>query len=64
MEVNGYGVVPKNFPWILYAKQSLVLDGHFRNISGTYSLSLVVGLFSDAMGYCLLVVSCKMRRTK
>ena len=32
--------------------------------SGTYSLGLFVGLFSDAVGYCLPIVSCKMTRTK
>ena len=31
---------------------------------GTYSLGLIAGLFSDAMGYCLSIVSCDMTRTK
>ena len=56
-----------NFPWIflfIYAMRSLVPSGHFRNISGHYSLGLFAGLLNDAMGYCLLVVSCEMTRTK
>ena len=54
-----------NFPWIFYAMRSLVPVGHFWNIyPGTYSLGLFAGLFSDAMGYCLTIVSCEMRRTK
>ena len=31
---------------------------------GTYSLDLFAGLFSDAMSYCLPIVSCEMTRTK
>ena len=31
---------------------------------GTYSLGLFAGLFSDAMGYCLPIVSWEMTRTK
>ena len=31
---------------------------------GTYSLGLFAGLFSDAMGYCLPIVSSEMTRTK
>ena len=31
---------------------------------GTYSLGLFAGLFSDAMGYCLPIVSCEMTRAK
>ena len=30
----------------------------------TYSLGFFAGLFSDAMGYCLPIVSCEMTRTK
>ena len=32
--------------------------------AGTYLLGLFGGLFSDAMGYCLPIVSCEMTRTK
>ena len=28
-----------------------------------YSLGLLAGLFGDAMGYCLQIVSCEMTRT-
>ena len=52
-----------NFPWIFHAMRSLVPVEHFRN-PATYSLGLFVGLFSDAMGYCLPIVSCEMTRTK
>ena len=31
---------------------------------GTYSLGLFVGLFSDAIGYCLPIASYEMTRTK
>ena len=31
---------------------------------GTYSLGLFADLFSDTTGYCLLIVSCEMTRTK
>ena len=64
------GVVPKElltflgFFLFIYAMRSLVPSGHFRNISGHYSLGLFAGLLNDAMGYCLLVVSCEMTRTK
>ena len=34
-----------------------------RIYPGTYSLGLFAGLFSDAMGYCLPVVSCEMTWT-
>ena len=54
-----------NFSWIFYAMWSLVPVGHFGNIyPGTYSLGLFAGLFTDAMGYCLPIVSCEMTRTK
>ena len=32
--------------------------------ASTYSLGLFAGLFSDAMGYCLPIVSWEMTRTK
>ena len=54
-----------NFPWIFYVMRSLVPVGHFRNIyPGTDLLGLFGGLFSDAMSYCLPIVSCEMTRTK
>ena len=42
----------------------IVPVGHFRIYPGTYSLGLFAGLFSDAMGDCLPIVSCEMTRTK
>ena len=55
-----------NFPWIFfYAMRSLVPVGHFLNISGhLFTLGLFAGLFSEAMGYCLPIVSCEMTKTK
>ena len=40
------------------------LLGTSRIYPGTYSLGLFAGLFSDATGYCLPIVSCEMVRTK
>ena len=53
-----------NFLWIVYAMRNLVLLGTSRIHPGTHSLGLLVGLFSDAMGYCLPIVSCEMTRAK
>ena len=52
-----------NFPWILYAMQSFVPFGHFRNICGHLFTWLVCGfVFSDAMSYFLQIVSCEKTR--
>ena len=40
------------------------LLGTSRIYPGTYSLGLFVVLLGDAVGYCLLIVSCEMTRTK
>ena len=40
------------------------LSGASGIYPGTYSLGLFAGLFSDATGYCLPIVSCEMIRTK
>ena len=53
-----------NFSWIFYAMWSLVPVGNFRNISEHLFIGLFAGIFSDAMGYCLPIVSCEMTRTK
>ena len=53
-----------NFPWIIDAIQSLVPVGTSGIYPGTHSLGLFAGLFSDAMSYCLPIVSCEMTRTK
>ena len=53
-----------NFPWIFYVMWSLIPVRHFGIYPGTYSLGLFADLFSEAMGYCLPIVSCEMTRTK
>ena len=40
------------------------LLGTFQIYPGTYLLALFAGLFNDAMGDCLPIVSCEMTRTK
>ena len=66
---DGVGLVPKGLLTFLVLfflyntgfSPCLTLKGIYP---GTYSLGLFVGLFSDAMGYCLLIVSCELTRTK
>ena len=54
-----------NFPWIFLCNAELSpCLGSSGIYPGTYSLGLFAGLFSDAMGYCLPIVSCEMTRTK
>ena len=55
-----------NFPWIFffYTMRSLVPVGTFGVYPGTNSLGLFAGLFSDAMGSCLPVISCETTGTK
>ena len=62
-----YGLIPKGLLTFLgffmqYGVKSLL--GTSGIYPGTYSLGLFAGLFSDAMGYCLPIVSCEMTRTK
>ena len=60
------GVVPKGlltFLGFFMQCEVLSLLGISGIYLGTYSLGLSAGLFSDAMGYCLLIVSCEMTRS-
>ena len=62
-----FGVVPKGLLTFLgFFMQCGVqlLLGTSGIYLGTYSLDLFAGLFSEAVGYCLPIVSCEMTRTK
>ena len=62
-----YGVVPKGLltfrGFFMHCGVKSLLDTS-GIYPGTYSLGLFAGLFSDAMGYNLPIVSCEMTRTK
>ena len=67
LEHEHYGVVPKGLLTFLgFFMQCGIysLLGTSGIHPGTYSLRLLAGLFSDAMGYCLSMISCEMTRTK
>ena len=59
-----YGVVPKGWLTFLGSLDKEVAKTTSGIYPGTYSLGLLAGLFSDAMGYRLPVVSCETIRTK
>ena len=53
-----------NFPWIFLCSAVKSLLGTSGIYPGTQLLGLFAGLFSDAMDYCLPIVSCETTRTK